>query len=137
MKGNTMELRFKTLPENEAFARMVISAFVVPKNPPLSVISEIRTAVSEAVTNAIVHSGSEMAVMRAECIGETLHIEIEDFGCGIRDIQLAMQPFYTSKPDQERTGIGFALMQSFMDHVSVISSPDQGTVVKMVKKLSV
>ena len=136
MKDNIMELRFKALPENEAFARMVISAFIVQKNPPLSIISEVRTAISEAVTNVIVHSGSEMAVVRAEFINENVCIEVEDFGCGICDVQQAMQPFYTSQPDQERTGIGFALMQSFMDSVSVISSPDEGTLVKMTKRLT-
>jgi len=136
MDGNTMELRFKTLPENEAFARMVISAFMMQKNPPLSIVSEVRTAVSEAVTNAIVHSGSKMAILRAEYIGETLSIEVEDHGCGIEDVQKAMRPFYTSKPEQERTGIGFALMQSFMDVVSVFSTPNCGTVVKMTKRLS-
>lgn len=137
MSDNKMELKFKALPENESFARMVISAFIIQKNPPLSVISEVRTAVSEAVTNVIVHSGSEVAVMRAECIGERVIIEIEDYGCGIQDIQTAMQPFYTSKPDQERTGIGFALMQSFMDGVKVSSSPNQGTTVRLTKRLNV
>ena len=115
---------------------MVISAFMMQKNPPLSVVSEVRTAVSEAVTNVIVHSGSEMAILRAEYSGESISIEVEDNGCGIADIEQAMQPFYTSKPEQERTGIGFALMQSFMDRLSVNSTPDCGTVVKMTKSLS-
>lgn len=136
MNDNSMELRFRALPENEAFARMVISAFMMQKNPPLSVVSEVRTAVSEAVTNVIVHSGSEMAILRAEYSGESISIEVEDNGCGIADIEQAMQPFYTSKPEQERTGIGFALMQSFMDRLSVNSTPDCGTVVKMTKSLS-
>lgn len=136
MNDNSMELRFRALPENEAFARMVISAFMMQKNPPLSIVSEVRTAVSEAVTNVIVHSGSEMAILRAEYSGESISIEVEDNGCGIADIEQAMQPFYTSKPEQERTGIGFALMQSFMDRLSVNSTPDCGTVVKMTKSLS-
>ena len=135
MEGNTMELRFAARPENEAFARMVISAFMMQKNPPLSVVSEVRTAVSEAVTNAIVHSGSAEAVLRASYFGDAIHIEVEDYGCGIEDIEQAMQPFYTSKPEQERTGIGFALMQSFMDGVKVSSAVNCGTVVKMVKRL--
>ena len=135
MEGNTMELRFAARPENEAFARMVISAFMMQKNPPLSVVSEVRTAVSEAVTNAIVHSGSAEAVLRASYVGDAIHIEVEDYGCGIEDIEQAMQPFYTSKPEQERTGIGFALMQSFMDGVKVSSAVNSGTVVKMVKRL--
>jgi len=137
MDGNVMELKFQTLPENEAFARMVISAFMMQKNPPLSVVSEVRTAVSEAVTNAIVHSESKTVILRAAYIDEMMNIEVEDHGCGIDDIQQAMQPFYTSKPEQERTGIGFALMQSFMDGVHVSSSPNCGTVVKMTKRLGV
>ena len=136
MNDNSMELRCRALPENEASARMVISAVMMQKIPPLSVVSEVRTAVSEAVTNVIVHSGSEMAILRAECSGETINIEVEDNGCGIADIEQAMQPFYTSKPEQERPGIGLALMQSFMDRLSVSSAPDCGTVVKMTKRLT-
>jgi len=136
MNDNAMELRFQTRPENEAFARMVISAFMMQRNPSLSIVSEVRTAVSEAVTNVIVHSGSDMAILRAEYLGEMLSIEVEDYGCGIDNVTQAMQPFYTSKPEQERTGIGFALMQSFMDVVSVFSTPNCGTVVKMTKRLS-
>ena len=135
MENNTMELSFKTRPENEAFARMVICAFLMQKNPSLNVMSEVRTAVSEAVTNAIVHSGSKTAILRAEYIEDKIQIEVEDYGCGIENIDLAMQPFYTSKPEQERTGIGFALMQSFMDGVKVSSSLGCGTVVTMVKRL--
>ena len=135
MENNTMELRFKTRPENEAFARMVICAFLMQKNPALNTVSEVRTAVSEAVTNAIVHSGSKIVVLRAEYIEDKIRIEVEDYGCGIENIDLAMQPFYTSKPEQERTGIGFALMQSFMDGVKVSSSLGCGTVVTMVKRL--
>ena len=137
MEDNKIEVRFSTIAENEAFARMVISAFLLQKNPSVSIVSEVRTAVSEAVTNAIVHSGSSVAVLRAELIEDTLHIEIEDYGCGIADVEQAMKPFFTSKPDQERTGIGFALMQSFMDGVYVTSTVDCGTVVKMIKRLDV
>ena len=135
MIDNTMELRFKTVPENEAFARMVISAFLTQRNPALSVMSEVRTAVSEAVTNTIVHSGSETATLRAEIKDALVFVEVEDYGCGIENIAQAMQPFFTSRPEQERTGIGFALMQSFMDSVSVSSIPGCGTLVKMKKRL--
>lgn len=137
MNSNTMELSFLAKSENESFARMVISAFMMQKNPPLSLISEVRTAVSEAVTNVIVHSGSEKAVLRAAYSDNTLYIEVEDYGCGMEDIQLAMEPFYTSKPEQERTGIGFALMQSFMDGVTVSSFPGSGTLVKMIKCMNI
>ena len=136
--NNQMELTFFALAENEAFARMVISAFLVQANPTVSVLSEVRTAVSEAVTNAVVHAYERdggKVVMRATLGKERVDIEVEDFGCGIADIQQAMQPFFTTQPDQERTGMGFALMQSFMDEVKVVSSPGCGTSVRMSKRL--
>ena len=137
--NNHMEIRFSSLSENEALARMVISAFLVPMNPSLSIIAEIRTAVSEAVTNAVVHAyPNDLGEirMRASLDHDTLMVEIEDFGCGIADVTRAMTPFYTTKPDDERTGIGFALMQSFMDKVAVTSSMGCGTIVQMRKCLS-
>jgi len=137
-KSNQMQLQFTACPENEAFARMVISAFLVQRDPALSVISEVRTAVSEAVTNAIVHAyekQSGLVVLRAKLEENRIFVEVEDYGCGIEDVAQAMQPFYTSKPDEERTGIGFALMQSFMDCVKVESAAHCGTCVKMEKKL--
>lgn len=138
--SNRMELRFDALAENEAFSRMVISAFLVQVNPTMSVVSEVRTAVSEAVTNAIVHGyagATGTVVLRASIEGGQAVIEVEDYGCGMEDVQKAMQPFYTSHPEQERTGIGFSLMQSFMDSVSVTSSPGSGTLVRMTKRLEV
>ena len=138
--NNRMELRFDALAENEAFSRMVISAFLVQVNPTMSVVSEVRTAVSEAVTNAIVHGyagTTGMVVLRASIEGGQAVIEVEDYGCGMEDVQKAMQPFYTSHPEQERTGIGFSLMQSFMDGVIVTSSPGNGTLVRMTKRLEV
>lgn len=137
--NNQMELTFLSKAENEAFARMVISAFLVQVNPTMSVISEVRTAVSEAVTNAVVHAYDGQLgkiVLRAMMDQETvLTIDVEDFGCGIPDVRQAMQPFFTTQPDQERTGIGFALMQSFMDDVKVYSSPGSGTTVRMMKRI--
>lgn len=136
--NNQMELIFPSLAENEALARMVISAFLVGVNPTLSVISEIRTAVSEAVTNAVVHAYAGTpgkVILRAHLTEGRIEIEIEDFGRGIEDVAQAMQPFYTTQPDEERTGMGFALMQSFMDEVSVESSPGSGTSVKMIRRL--
>ena len=135
---NHMELRFLSIPENEAFSRVVISGFLMQKNPVLSVMTEVRTAISEAVTNAIVHGyrgGEGIVVLRAKMYDNTLLVEVEDYGRGIEDVQMAMQPFFTTQPEKERTGIGFALMQSFMDSVSVSSSPGCGTLVKMAKKL--
>mgnify|MGYP001017498192 CR=1 FL=1 len=135
--NNQMELSFLAVAQNEAFARMVISAFLVQTNPTLSVVSEVRTAVSEAVTNAIVHAYAEESgkVIRAWIDENAIRIEVEDMGRGIEDIEQAMQPFYTTQPDQERTGMGFALMQSFMDSVRVQSSPGNGTLVFMQKRL--
>jgi len=138
--NNAMELSFLSLAENEAFARMVVSAFLVRINPTMSVISEIRTAVSEAVTNAVVHAYDRQpgkVIVRAEIAGESiLTIDVEDFGKGIVDVRQAMQPFFTTQPEKERTGIGFALMQSFMDEVKVYSSPGSGTTVRMIRRLT-
>ena len=132
--NNQMELSFLAVAQNEAFARMVISAFLVQTNPTLSVVSEV----SEAVTNAIVHAYTEKSgkvIVRAWIDEDAIRIEVEDMGRGIENIEQAMQPFYTTQPDQERTGMGFALMQSFMDSVRVQSSPGNGTLVFMQKRL--
>ena len=136
-----MEISFQAVAENEAFARMVISAFLVRRDPVLSVMSEVRTAVSEAVTNAVVHAyrarEAGRIVMRARLDDDRIDIEIEDYGCGIGDVQQAMKPFYTSRPEEERSGMGFALMQSFMDRVVVESAVENGTVVRMEKMLDI
>ena len=137
--NNEMELIFEARAENEAFARMVISAYLMRLNPTVSELSEVRTAVSEAVTNAVVHAYGEAGgrvVMRGRIEGRTVEIEIRDEGCGIEDVALAMQPFFTTQPEAERTGIGFALMLSFMDDVRVESAPGRGTRVIMQKTLS-
>ena len=119
---NQMELTFLSQPENEAFARMVISAFLVRVNPTLSVVSEVRTAVSEAVTNAVVHTYDTRdgrILLRAGIEGDVLTVEVEDFGRGIANVEEAMQPFFTT----------------FMDVLRVQSAPDCGTVVHMEKSL--
>ena len=136
--NNRMEVIFPSLAENEALARMAVSAFLVLADPAVSVVAEVRTAVSEAVTNAVVHAysdGTGQIALRAKLCGDTVRIEVEDFGCGIEDVQRAMRPFFTTRPDEERTGMGFALMQSFMDDVRVISQPGSGTRVVMEKRL--
>lgn len=134
---NHMRLEFDARPENESFARIAVSAFAVPFNPTMDVLSDIRTAVSEAVTNAIVHAYREMGgtVALEAFLWENgvLALEISDTGCGIPDIQQAMQPFYTTQPEKERSGMGFAVMQSFMDSVHVDSEVGKGTRVKMEK----
>lgn len=136
---NEMEISFCAIAENEALARMVISAFLVRSNPTMSMISEVRTAVSEAVTNAIVHAYGEQGrgkvILRALLESDRVIIEVEDYGCGIDNIEQAMKPFYTSQPERERSGMGFSLMQSFMDGVEVQSEPGKGTKVMMKKLL--
>ena len=136
---NQMELSFPAIAENEALARTAISAFLLVEDPLLSVISEVRTAVSEAVTNAVVHAYPDgdkgRIVLRARIYDGRVEIEVEDYGCGIESVEKAMEPFYTSQPEQERTGMGFSLMQSFMDGINVYSVVGGGTTVRMIKIL--
>lgn len=134
---NEMRLDFPAFPENEAFARMVISGFMLPLNPTMEQLADVKTAVSEAVTNAIVHgygSGKGTVRMHASCHEDgTLVIDIIDRGCGIRDITHARQPFFTTAPEDERSGMGFTVMESFMDSVDVRSAVGQGTTVRLTK----
>ena len=136
---NQMQLEFLSLPENEGFARVAVSAFAVQMNPTLDVLADIKTAVSEAVTNAIVHGyeqGLGMVKIKAALDNDkTLHLSISDQGKGISDIRRAMEPFFTTQPEKERSGMGFSVMQTFMDSVRVESSPGLGTTVFMDKKL--
>ena len=137
-RHNEMEIHFLSVPENEAFARVVVSAFAVQLSPTVAEIADVKTAVSEAVTNAIVHGyeGTRGVVtMRAMIDGTTLSIEILDRGKGIPNVQQAMEPFYTTHPEQERSGMGFAVMQTFMDEVDVQSTPGSGTLVRMRKRI--
>ena len=136
---NHMRLEFDARPENESFARVTVSAFTVPFNPTLDVLSDLRTAVSEAVTNAIVHAYKEEggAIVLDASIRQDglLFLSVRDFGCGIADIDRAMQPFFTTQPEKERSGMGFSVMQSFMDSVQVDSAPGEGTCVRMEKRI--
>ena len=137
-RHNEMEVNFLSVPENEAFARVVIAAFAVQLSPTMSEIADVKTAVSEAVTNAIVHGyeGTRgMVTMRARIDGATLAIEVNDRGKGIPNVPKAMEPFYTTHPEQERSGMGFAVMQTFMDEVEVRSTPGSGTSVCMRKRI--
>ncbi len=136
--NNKMKLVFSSKSENESFARNVISCFVLSLNPSLAELSEIKTAVSEAVTNAIVHAYNHdigEIVMEAEIIERTIHINIFDSGKGIENIDKALQPFYTTNAEEERSGMGFTIMQSFMDKVIVESNVGLGTKVYMTKLL--
>lgn len=136
---NVMELSFSSLSENEAFARIAVAAFVSQLDPSLDELNDIKTVVSEAVTNAIIHGyeeqPDELVYIRAEIQGMKLLIQITDKGTGIADISQARQPLYTSKPELERSGMGFTIMENFMDEVTIRSKPGQGTTVLLVKQL--
>lgn len=136
---NEMRLDFQAMPENEAFARIAISGFVLPLNPTIEDLADIKTAVSEAVTNAIIHGyGNKNGIIRI-CATYTkngfLTVDIKDKGCGIRDIEHARQPFYTTSESEERSGMGFTVMESFMDSVEVRSIVGKGTTVRLTKQI--
>ena len=136
---NYMKLEFLSKSNNESFARVVVAAFASQLDPTLEELSDIKTAVSEAVTNAIIHGyeyGEGSIIMEALINNNTIEIIIKDNGKGINDIDQAMEPFYTSKPDLERSGMGFTVMETFMDELSVESSENKGTVLKMKKKIN-
>ena len=142
MTKNEMQIQFTAVSENEAFARIAVAAFVTPLNPTLEEIADIKTAVSEAVTNAIIHgydgmAGKEQNQVYIHCLlnRDVLQVEVIDEGKGIEDVEKAMEPMYTTKPDMDRSGMGFAFMEAFMDELEVISEPGQGTTVLMSKKL--
>lgn len=133
---NVMCLEFINNSENESFARMVATAFVTHLNPTLEEIVEIKTAISEAVTNAIIHGYENtvgMVRMEGKISGNKIEYTISDRGCGIKDVEKAREPLYTGKPELERSGMGFSIMESFMDSVEVSSSVGMGTTVKMTK----
>ena len=135
---NEMELLFDSKSVNEGFARVAVAAFMTQLNPTLEEVADVKTAVSEAVTNAIIHGyEKEIKQIRIHCRLEeqTLYIEIEDHGKGIENIEQAMQPLYTSKPELERSGMGFSFMEAFMDEISVESELGKGTIVKMQKEI--
>jgi stage II sporulation protein AB (anti-sigma F factor) len=133
---NEMKLEFLSKSSNESFARVVAAAFVSQIDPTLEELSDVKTAVSEAVTNAIIH-GYENRLdnikMICKLFTNSVIITIIDEGKGIEDIELARQPLYTSKPELERSGMGFTVMESFMDKIEIISKPGEGTKVIMYK----
>ena len=136
---NRMLLKFDSVSENEGFARNVIASFLLPLNPGIGELTDIKTAVSEAVTNAIVHGYPDAigdVTMLAETDGDNIHIVISDSGVGIEDLEAALEPFYTTKPDDERSGMGFTIIKTFMDEVKVISKQNVGTIVDMTKRLT-
>jgi len=133
---NQMVLKFKALSENEGFARICVSAFLASYNPTVDELGDIKTAVSEAVTNCVVHAYPNKKgdiTINVNVLNNQVYISVEDYGCGIEDVDKAKQPFYTSKPDKERSGMGFTVMEGFMDKVNIISILGQGTKVEMYK----
>ena len=136
--NNEMKLEFLSKSSNEAFARITVAAFAAQLDPTIEELADIKTAVSEAVTNAIIHGYAErkgIVKMRCQMIDQELIIEISDNGQGIENIQLAKQPLYTTKPNLERSGMGSTIMESFMDEVEIESIVGMGTKVTMKKKI--
>lgn len=136
MGDNRMKIEFLSKSENESFARVSVAAFASQLDPTIEELTDVKTAVSEAVTNAIIHGyQNKRDTVKIECEikGNELTIVIEDSGIGIEDIELAKQPLYTSRPDLERSGMGFTVMETFMDKLEVFSEKGKGTKIIMKK----
>jgi len=140
MKKNYTKVEFEALPQNQSFARAVVSAYVAAKDPTMEELTEIKTAVSEAVSNSIIHGygkkGQGRILMELEELDtDKILIKITDYGVGIHDVKKAMEPMFSTETDQEMSGMGFTVMESFMDKVFVEAKPGEGTVVSLIKYL--
>lgn len=138
MTTNQVTVEFVSNPENERLARVIISAFSTVLDPTLEEMADMKTAVSEAVTNAILHGYEKkrgMICMELQRKNRTITVKISDKGEGIENIEKAMEPLYTTKPDQERTGMGFSFMEAFMDELDVVSKVGEGTTVTMKRTI--
>lgn len=138
---NSFDMRLAAKSHNEAFARNVVASFAVEISPTLEEINDIKTAVSEAVTNCVVHAYKDgNGIVEIECkVDEkerSIEIVVRDFGKGIADVKQAVEPFFTTSPEDERSGMGFTIIETFMDEMSVESTPSKGTVVRMKKVMS-
>ena len=136
---NIMKLEFLNKSSNENLARIAAACFVTPLDPDCEQLSEIKTAISEAVTNAIIHGYEDrvgMVRLDGKIVGNTVEFTVSDKGCGIPDVAKAMEPLYTGKPELERSGLGFTIMESFMDSIEVKSTIGRGTSVKMKKVIT-
>lgn len=138
---NSFDMRLAAKSHNEAFARNVVASFAVEISPTLEEINDIKTAVSEAVTNCVVHAyKDESGIVEIECkVDEkerSIEIVVRDFGKGIADVKQAVEPFFTTSPEDERSGMGFTIIETFMDEMNVESTPGKGTVVRMKKVMS-
>ena len=140
LEGNKVSIEFYSRSENEGFARVAVAAFAAQLDPTVDELADVKTAVSEAVTNSIIHGyeNEKMGIIRIEaCIMEnTITMSIIDYGKGIEDIAKAREPLYTSRPDLERSGMGFTVMETFMDSLEVESAKGKGTKIIMKKKFS-
>ena len=138
MNDNNIRLEIDARSENVALARVIATAFMTPLDPTVGEISDVKTAISEAVTNAIIHGYDEkpgVVCISLASNGRKITIEIADIGVGIESIENAREPLFTTKPEMERSGLGFTVMESFMDEVRVKSTPGAGTTITMVKTL--
>lgn len=138
---NYMELRFSARSENEAFARVAVASFISQLDLTLDEMEEIKTVVSEAVTNAIIHGyednkEEDMVFISTKVDGDRVEIVVEDQGVGINNLEEARQPLFTTKPELERSGMGFTIMENFMDSIEVTTGVNMGTRVRMIKKVS-
>jgi len=135
-----MFVEFSSVSSNESFARVVVGSFIAQLDPTMEELTEIKTVVSEAVTNSIIHgyNSEPNQLISISCViyDDEIDLTIKDNGIGIKDIEEAREPLYTSKPELERSGMGFTIIESFMDSVEVISNPGKGTIVNMSKQLS-
>ena len=135
---NEMLLEFESKSQNESFARTVVAAFATQLDPTIEELADIKTAVSEAVTNSIIHGYEDcLGIIKMHCvvIGNELTVEIIDEGAGIENIEKAMEPLYTTRPELERSGMGFSFMEAFMDELEVESIVGKGTIIRMKKKV--
>jgi stage II sporulation protein AB (anti-sigma F factor) len=135
---NKMRTEFLSKSANESFARVVAASFAAQADPSIEVLADIRTAVSEAVTNAIIHGyGEEEGMVVLSCVlyPDLIEITVEDFGKGIEDVEKAKTPLFTTRPDLERSGMGFTVMETFMDSLEIESRVGQGTRIRMTKEL--
>lgn len=136
---NEMNLQFSALSQNESFARVTVAAFIAQLDPTMDELTEIKTVVSEAVTNAIIHGyendSKGIVYIDVSIEDNVIDMTIRDKGIGIVDVEEARQPLFTTKPDLERSGMGFTIMENFMDEVEVLTQPGKGTKVKLRKHL--
>lgn len=139
MDNNKFEMFFSSISENESFARVAVAAFLTKLDPTLEEISDIKTAVSEAVTNAIIHgyegNKNRQVYLSCEIRNRRIRIEVRDEGVGIADVEKAREPLYTTKPEMDRSGMGFVFMEVFMDYLEVTSKLGEGTKVVMEKEI--